>query len=159
MHKIFLTDPETSIIHGADKIIAEFGGFPSMENGKLCSVTIKESSLGYARYDIFLMFDVEKWAIDSSDYVDIPKSSYKFIELSFLCARNISINRPLMHDCGEIKFGNTFDRRKMYQDSLPQHPIVIDRPFCTFYIKAGRDFVIEFDECECQISAAVKDNF
>ena len=35
MHKIYLTEPEVSVINGADVIVEECGGFPSMENGRL----------------------------------------------------------------------------------------------------------------------------
>lgn len=158
MHKIYLTRPEASIIHGAERIVAEFGGFPSMENAKLCRINIKDSELPYGRYDISLLFDIWHWGEVSSLYMDIPIPAHRFIELSFQRARDISVNSPYMMECGEFKFGNTTDRKKMYQDDMPSNTIIVERPFCSFYMQAGRDFVIEFEEDECLISATLRDN-
>ena len=42
MHKFFMTEPEVSIIRGAEAIVEELGGFPSMENGRLVSISIED---------------------------------------------------------------------------------------------------------------------
>ena len=41
---------------------------------------------------------------------------------------------------------------------MPSNTIIDERPFCSFYMQAGRDFVIEFGEDECLISATLRDN-
>lgn len=157
MHKIYLTEPEVSVINGADVIVEECGGFPSMENGRLCSIKMEKSKDDFG-YNVVLLFDIEKWASDSALYMDIPKISHRFIEMSFCGVSNVYINHPNMSStCGEIKFNNTPDRKKMCQDSSPERVPVISRPFCTFYIRNDSNLVFDFDERECKISARFKD--
>lgn len=159
MHKIYLTEPEVSIIKGADVIVKECGGFPSMENGHLCSIKIQKTKDTLARYDVVLLFDIEKWASDSAFYMHVPKIFHKYIEMTFRCVENVYVNNPCMSStCGEIKFGNLSDRNKMHQDILPGRATIINRPFCVFYIRSGNELVIDFDEEECTISAVFNDS-
>lgn len=53
---------------------------------------------------------------------------------------------------GEIKFGGKeqIDRNNRYQDRIPGHDIIIERPYVCFY---NRDMIICFNEEECEISA------
>ena len=73
MHKIFLTAPKVSFIVGADEIVEELGGFPSMENSNLLSISVQNCELDNHRYNVSLVFDIEKWAIDRSRHMDIPR--------------------------------------------------------------------------------------
>ena len=152
MHKIFLTEPEVSFIKGADAIVKELGGFPSMENGKLVEISVR-NGLSYSRYNVSLVFDIEEWGRASSRYMNIPKPQNMYIQMEFLNVRDVFISSPSINECGEFKFGNTLDREKMYQDDLPSRPIIVERPFCTFYMQAGRDFVLEFDDSDCLVLA------
>lgn len=154
MHKIFLTAPEVSFIVGADEIVEDLGGFPSMENSNLLSISVQNSGSDNQRYNVSLVFDIEKWAIESSRYVDIPTLKHKYILLCFFNVRQVDIHSPSMNVCGEFKFGNTTDRKKMYQDVLPSEPIVVNRPFCSFYMQSGQDFVLEFEDDTCTVFAS-----
>ena len=125
-----------------------------MENGKICSICVRQSDVDF-RYDISMVFDIEKWKNDSSLYKELPSCSLRFIELQFERARSIQLNYPQMNHCGEIKFDNTSDKNNRQRDSSPFHTKSVNRPFCVFYIGGGRDFAIEFDESECRISSAI----
>ena len=157
MHKIYMTSPELSFFQGAEPIVEELGGFPSMENGKLLSISIQDSGMSYKRYNVSLVFNIEKWAIDSSRYMDIPKPTHKYIQIHFLNIRDVYVSSPTLNDCGEFKFGNTTDRKKMYQDDLPSNTIVIQRPFYSFYMRSGHEFVLEFEDDECIATASFLD--
>lgn len=163
MHKIFMTEPEASIIKGADAIIEELGGFPSMENGRLVSISIKDCGLEGWRCarDITLVFDIYNWARDSSRYVNISKPKHRFIKMRFSPLRDFYINTPSMDYCGEFKFGNTADRDKMRQDmGTGLNPPIVERPFCCFYMRSAYDgLILEFDEDTCEISAEFIDDF
>ena len=153
MHKIKLTDNETAVICGSDKIIDEFGCFPSMENGRLCSVEVKENSSDSSKKDIVLCFDTNHWYETSSLYLELPKPRLRYITLSFIKADGIIFNSRAIGASGEIKFGNTIDREAMHQDCLPYKTPILERPFCSFYVRGGSDLIIEFNECECKITA------
>lgn len=154
MHKIFLTEPEVSFIHGADAIVDVFGGFPSMEGSRLLEISVRDSGLGYKRYNVSLVFDIAGWRRVSSVYMPIPEPKNMYIQMQFFNVRDVFISSPSIDLCGEFKFGNTFDRGEMYQDDVPSRPIIVERPFCTFYMQAGHDFVLEFDEAECKVFAS-----
>lgn len=158
MHKIFLTEPEVSFIKGADAIVKELGGFPSMENGKLVEISVQDAGLNYSRYNVTLVFDIEGWGRASSRYMNIPKPQNMYIQMDFLNVRDVFISGPSINECGEFKFGNTLDRKEMYQDDLPSRPIIVERPFCTFYMQAGLDFVLEFDDADCLVFASFLEN-
>ena len=155
MHKIFLTEQEVSIINGADAVVKEFGGFPSMENGRIHRLMM--SGCGYGCCSVTIVFDVMGWADVSSRYTDIPKPAHKFLQLNFSQVRKVYMGDLKFDNPGEIKFGNTLDRSKMHQDIHPSCPVVVERPFCTFYMRSGSDFVIEFSEEECWIEASFAD--
>lgn len=154
MHKLYLTEPEVSFICGADAIVAELGGFPSMENGKLIDVSIAPSH-PYG-YNVFLVFDIENWAAVSSRYryANIPRPKHRYIRMCFFGVQRVYIDSPHLDGCGEIKFGNTTDRKKMYQDDSPLRPIIVERPFYSFYIRDGSDFVLEFNDSKCWVEAS-----
>lgn len=156
MHKIFLTEQEASVISGSEEIIKELGGFPSMENGNLCSICVKRSDPDF-KYDISMIFDIEKWKNDSSAYKEFSSSAIRFIDLKFKGARSIQLNNPIMTYCNEIKFSNTLDKDNWNRDNSPFHTKIIKRPFCVFYIGTGRELAIEFDESECLISASARE--
>lgn len=158
MHKIFLTEPEVAFINGADAIVEELGGFPSMENGKLLGVSIQDSGSCYRRYNVSLVFDIEKWAVDSSHYMNIPKPKHRYIQIRFFNVRQVFIDSPSLSECGEFKFGNTTDRKKTYQDDMPSHPIIIERPFYSFYMRSGHEIVLEFEDDQCKVIASFLDN-
>ncbi len=156
MHKMVLTQPECEIINGSDEIIEAFGCFPSMENGELQDVRI---SLNDAfKYDVELVFCIDGWkemARVLQKYCGTYKEApYHHIKLLFQNADEVHLDGLLgAHRSAEIKFGNTLDRSEMYQDCHPSDPIVIPRPFRSFYIGWGVGLVIGFDETECGISA------
>lgn len=162
MHKFFMTEPEVSIIRGADAIIEELGGCPSMENGRLVSISIEDCELAGWRCarSITLLFDIYNWARDTSRYVDIPKPKHHYIRMRFSSLRDFYINTPIMDHCGEFKFGNTTNRDKMRQDmGTGPNPPIVERPFCCFYMRSAYEgFILEFDENTCEISAEFIDN-
>ena len=151
MHKFYLNNTECSIIQGAQEIVSRFGGFPSMENGTLISVTVERSS-ERSRYDVKLVFDITGWAkmvlSDKDSGTDVK------ICMSFEGCRSIVTRiEPWSNPCGEIKFGDGME--EMRQDGHPSHIIEIPRPYGAFCIRSSHEFLIEFDESECWISAAV----
>ena len=153
MHKLYLTDSEVSIIEGAEPIIAEFGGFPSMENGTLCSVDVKTDR---KHFDVTLLFDIKRWHEVSSSYFDnLPSFSHRYIELLFHHADDVTLARASLGIYGEIKFENTHNTNNWRMPSLPYRPLIVDRPFCAFHIR--RDLRIYFNEEACRISAIAKD--
>ena len=154
MHKIFLTEPEVSFIKGADAIVDALGGFPSMENGKLVEISVRDAGLSYTRYNVTLVFDIEGWGRTSSLRMDIPRPESTLIQMEFLNVRDVFISSPYIDCCGEFKFGNTYDRKEMYRDFLPSHPIVVERPYFTFYMNSGHEFVLEFDDSDCLVFAS-----
>ncbi|MBR2533687.1 MAG: hypothetical protein IKE50_02760 [Erysipelotrichaceae bacterium] len=165
MHKTYLNEIELQLIKGADKIIEKIGGFPSMENGRLTDISIhRGKEFGH---DIELVFDLTGWihVLDfhySYDYEgDMNYYHREFderhIKMIFHSFRRIEMKGfpSFDFDGGEIKFGGIAqeDSKCRYQDRLPGHNIVIERPYTCFYIRSGCDFVIYFDENECEISA------
>ena len=154
MHKFYLNNTEGDIIQGAQEIVSRFGGFPSMENGTLISVTVERSSERF-RYDVKLVFDITSWAEMVLSDKDIGSTGAK-ICMSFEGCRSIAARTDAMHGpCGEIKFGDGME--EMRQDGHPSHIIEIPRPYRVFCIRSSHAFQIEFEEEECRISAAVMD--
>ncbi len=168
MHKTYLNEEEVQLIKGADKIVKKIGGFPSMENGRLCSFLVKESEKEFCN-DIELIFDIAGWlhtldfyltgCKDINDKIWDPYRHKDFRErhvkmLFHNCKRFNLQGLPLLHN-GEIKFGGVKqnEEKNRYQDRLPGHDIIIDRPYTCFYICVGDELIIYFDESECEISA------
>ena len=160
MHKFFMTAQEVSIIRGADAIVEELGGFPSMENGRLVSISVESVDERSSLCNITLVFDIWKWAVDTSRYIEIPKPKHRYIRMRFSSLRDYEIRQPSMRNCGEFKFGNTVDRKKMLQDpGTGLNPPIVERPFCSFYMRSGHEgLVLEFDEVRCKISAEFLDD-
>ena len=165
MHKQYLTEPECEIIEGADKIISAIGGFPSMENGELVDYSVMPNKDRPFLFDVLLVFDITGWKICAGYYIE-RNENIRFgevdpddtvpnrIALRFKGAREMfsHIYSSQMHEAIDIYFSNTTDRAQMYRASILQHPIIIPRPYCSFYL-ALRQLVIEFSEDECRISA------
>lgn len=156
MHKLFLTENECSIIHGAQSIIDVIGGFPSMEDGELEYVITRkypDRNRGWVK----LIFNISGWKEVGKNYCRpgvIKEFSQDRIVLTFQNVRDVKINDPF-DTVGEIKFGNVVTRRHMRQDDFPWNTPIVERPFCTFYARCGNHIVIDFDESECFISAAL----
>lgn len=155
MHKLFLTDNECSIIHGAQAIIDVIGGFPSMEDGVLEYIVTKKHP-HKNRGMVKMIFNISNWKEVGKNYCPpgvIKDFSQDRIELIFLNVRDVKIYDPF-ENIGEIKFGNAKTRGHMQQDELPWTTPIVERPFCCFYARAGEHILIEFEESECMISAA-----
>ena len=78
--------------------------------------------------------------------------SEDYIRSAFQNCRDIKIVDPF-RDLGEIKFGNSSDRKLMRQDEFPGLAPELERPFCVFYARSGESIIIDFDEETCIISA------
>ena len=154
MHKLFLTAPECEVIKNSEEIISDLGGFPSMEDGALESVEI---SGVYPKLKAVLIFDISHWFDVGINYGASKKPKHSKIKLEFVGLRDIMVNEEIFMCCGEIKFGNTHDKKKMVQDIEPDMTPVIPRPFCSFYARNGSGLLIEFDERECEITASYFD--
>lgn len=162
MHKTYLNSEEIKIIKGADKIIDKIGGFPSMENGYLKSYSVKQSDK--FNIDVELVFNLNGW-LDTLDFWKGRSSEYdhkvfneRNIRINFHNCHHIDIKYPMFH-CGEIKFGGSDekDERNRKQDVLPGMSVILDRPYCCFYICSGNELILFFDEKECEISAELLD--
>ena len=154
MHKVFLTKNECSIIRGADEIIEAFGGFPSMENGELLEIHL-EKQHERNRGSVSFVFDIADWKVSSSRYLSKERPAgfdQSRIKLTFQNCRDIKIVDPF-RDLGEIKFGNSSDRKLIRQDEFPGLAPELERPFCVFYARSGESIIIDFDEETCIISA------
>lgn len=155
MHKLFLTENECSIIHGAQSIIDVIGGFPSMEDGELEYIVTRkypDRNRGWVK----MIFNISGWKEVGKNYCRpgvIKEFSQDRIELVFHNVRDVTIYDPF-EDIGEIKFSNTSSRRHMQQDEFPWNTPIVERPFCTFYARCGEHIIIDFDESECFIHAA-----
>lgn len=152
MHKIFLTKPECEIIQGSEKIIETIGGFPSMEDGELIDVHLQKC--GEYRSTVTLLFDVTGWKRNAKHSAKLKEFSESLIRLIFQNCRDVYMQSPLGIS-GEIKFSNSADRSRMCQDDTPDTVLVIERPYCVFYIRDASGLIIEFFENECTISAEI----
>ena len=154
MHKLYLTGQEVSVIQGAEEIVREYGGFPSMENGRLLSLEVTADIRLYGRYAVSLVYDIKGWHKASSLYFDLPKLNRRFIRMYFQGVWSVQVNSPDMRDgCSEIKFGNSFDRKEMWRDQDPRRVEEIERPFCVFFDARDKNIILEFAEGECEIRA------
>ena len=152
MHKIFLTKPECELINGAEKIVELFGGFPSMEDGELLDIRVQKC--GEHRSTVSLLFDITGWKNNAMYYKKLKDFSETLICFTFNNCRDVFMQSPLGMS-GEIKFSNSADRSRMYQDDTPDTVPVIERPYCAFYIRDASCLIIEFFENECTISAEI----
>ena len=160
MHKTYLNEVELEVIEGADKIVEKIGGFPSMENGRLTSYSVK--NLETVLIDVELIFDLKGW-IHTLDfhYTYDYKGDKNYYHKEFN-ERHIKMTFRKCHRIetegyglgGDIYFGGPeqCDLRRRHRDKLPGHAIIIERPFCCFYT-AHNEIAIFFDENECEISA------
>lgn len=154
MHKLFLTKNECEIIHGASKIVETVGGFPSMENGELITVSLQKGAKQY-HFDVVLIFDITGWKHTAFDNgYEINDFAENRIRMSFKNMRSVDMHDPFS-ERGEIKFYNSCNRDEFVQDSLPCFTPTIERPFCCFCICSGLHVVLEFEEEECDISADI----
>ena len=153
MHKIFLTEEEVSFISGAETIVDELGGFPSMEDGSLIKVCIEED--GYKQF-VSLVFDITGWIKNAGYYIKIPATSKRRIKIVFSGKFDLMIVGNLRGIQGEIKFGNQ-ESRPMEQDDLPGYAPIIKRPFSVFCVRNERNLCIEFFEEYCCVSASFED--
>ncbi len=163
MHKTYLNEVEVQLIKGADEIVKKIGGFPSIENGCLSSVSIRNADR--KPYDVEMVFDLQGW-INTLDfhYSHGYKGDKNYYHNDF-DERHIRIT---FHNCygfetesgfvtfrgGDLYFGGVeeHDPKNRKRDRLPGHGTVIERPYCCFY--TGHDeFSIYFNEEECEISA------
>lgn len=158
MHKYYLTKTECGFIKGADRIINEFGCFPSMENGQIRNIRIMPSQRLEHRYDISIEFDITDWKkysqLPNGDH--IPETDSSTILLRFDGAHEFSITPrciDMIDSCGGIKFTNDWNQKNWSQDGWPNSIPEIPRPFRAFYIRRGDEFSIRFWDDECIASA------
>lgn len=150
MHKIFLTDEEISFISGAETIINELGGFPSMEDGRLIKICLDECG---DKQFLSLLFDITGWIGNAGYYKKLPETAKTKIKIVFSGKFDIKIVGNLRDIRGEIKFGNQ-EIRPMSQDYLPGSAPNIKRPFSVFCIQDERNLCIDFFEEYCSVSAS-----
>ena len=106
-------------------------------------------------YNSTFVFDIADWKVSSSRYLSKERPAgfdQSRIKLTFQNCRDIKIVDPF-RDLGEIKFGNSSDRKLMRQDEFPGLAPELERPFCVFYARSGESIIIDFDEETCIISA------
>ncbi len=139
-----------------------------MENGLFVAYTVEPNEEKPFLIDIVLTFDITGWK-KSTGYdrqrnenigfyeIDPNDKVPNLIALCFEGARDIEhSDHPEGGSLVDIYFSNTTNRRLMYRANLPDRPVVIPRPYCSFYM-AGHQLIIGFSEDECRISATFAD--